>query len=81
MLFSLFRESQAAKLYAGLSVRPTATLAAQRLARRAFPPFPGEPMLYPVSEIHAAVKRLVQEGYAALTARQQAIVDSLSAVC
>lgn len=38
-------------------------------------------MLYPVSEIHAAVKRLVQEGYAALTARQQAIVDSLSAVC
>jgi hypothetical protein len=43
--------------------------------------FPGEPMLYSVAEIHAAVKRLVQEGYAALTARQQAIVDSLSAVC
>lgn len=38
-------------------------------------------MLYSVAEIHAAVKRLVQEGYAALTARQQAIVDSLSAVC
>jgi len=38
-------------------------------------------MLYSETEIHAAVKRLIQQGYAALTVRQQLIVDSLSAVC
>ena len=38
-------------------------------------------MLYTETEIHAAVKRLVHEGYAALTIRQRHIVDSLSAVC
>lgn len=38
-------------------------------------------MLYSEAEIHAAVKRLTLEGYAALTVRQRLIVDSLSAVC
>lgn len=38
-------------------------------------------MLYTETEIHAAVKRLIREGYAALTVRQQHIVDTLSAVC
>ncbi len=38
-------------------------------------------MLYTELEIHLAVKRLILEGYAALTLRQQHIVDSLSAIC
>jgi len=38
-------------------------------------------MLYTELEIHAAVKRLIREGYAALSRRQQHIVDSLSAIC
>ncbi len=38
-------------------------------------------MPYTESEIHAAVKRLIAAGYAALTLREQRIVDCLSAVC
>lgn len=38
-------------------------------------------MLYTETEVHAAVKRLVAMGYAALTVREQRIVDTLSAVC
>jgi hypothetical protein len=38
-------------------------------------------MPYTETEIHAALKRLAAVGYAALTVREQRIVDALSAVC
>ncbi len=38
-------------------------------------------MPYIETEIHTVVKRLVAMGYAALTVREQRIVDALSAVC
>lgn len=38
-------------------------------------------MLYTETEIHAAVKRLIAAGYAALNLRERRIVDLLSAVC
>ena len=38
-------------------------------------------MSYTTTEIHATVKRLLKEGYAALTVRQRQIVNSLSAIC
>ncbi len=42
---------------------------------------PRIPMPYTETEVHDALQRLALEGYAALTVRQQNIIDSLFAIC
>ena len=38
-------------------------------------------MSYTELEIHTAIQMLIQQGYAALTARQRSLVDALCAIC
>lgn len=70
-----------ARVPASLLLRQALTSSARPCGGRPLLPFKEKTMPASELEVHEIVLRLLREGYAALTAAQRRVVDTLMAVC